>query len=244
MRILAILAAVVVARKKLKPKGNFDHDYGESAEESVDYEEGPDDDLVGGPCEESQLGESQGNCVPKGRFTVNRLQIKLHQKFVLGGADECNIYNALELTDYEIVLQSDNSLVINYNLPDTNQSFIGFNIFDFAACEDHIVKSILEGFMDIGSPSYKKVMKAYLLERDYPGTNLISPNRPNFARVSQFNVDSFTGSLAVNLIVEGDDCASFDNLETNPDEVTPNGTVIATETPYSNYETWTRLGLG
>lgn len=144
-----------------------------------------------------------------------------------------------------MVLQSDNALVLNYNLPDTNQSFIGFNIFDLGVCEPDIIKPILEGLLDIGSASYKKVLHEYTYDSDYPSFNLTSPN---FALVKQFKVDSAVENLAVNLITFEDkqdketNCGRFSHLEIDTDEVTPNGTVIASETPYDNDVHWTRIG--
>ena len=182
--------------------------------------------------------------------------IFIKANFVIGEAEACNIRNATELTDYDVVLESDKSLVLKYNLPDTNQSFIGFTLFELTACDPDFMKPMIEGegFFDIGSASYQQVVDEYTLAEDFPTDSNI--NNFTAAVVRQFTVDSRVESLAVNFVhhrevgpevenTAGEEqfsCGSFDNLESDTDEVTPNGTIIASNSPYNNSENWTRKG--
>ena len=48
----------------------------------------------------------------------------------LDGAEQCFLSKSTHLTNHSVLMQTDNSVILEYALPDSNHSRVGFAIFD------------------------------------------------------------------------------------------------------------------
>ena len=172
-------------------------------------------------------------------------------------AAQCLINQAIQLKNYTIEMDSDNSLVLKYNIDTLNESYVGFAILDYSLCYTDSV-DLAGGRLsyDIGSSDYGTVKKEYQLGQDMRQSN---NSYNDLAGISQFRVSSDANEVMLNFnFMDGknwwEDSSNNDtfqhrndsycegagfNVMTDTDEITGN-TTISTNGSYSNNESWTQ----
>ena len=127
-------------------------------------------------------------------------------------------------------MQTDNSVVMEYLLPESNRSQVGFAIFDTNSTESCSKLCAEQIVVEIGSRAYTAITKQFKLV-----------GQPVF----QFQIAQNTSSLVLNVISSGckeanksTNCRLFPLTNVVTNSITPNGTILETKDPYDNNEFW------